>query len=141
MRTIKVLLSKVMLNYAVSALMLYLPVTTLYADTCTGWRNFSLSPQEGIYNGTFAVEKLSFLRAGDVKAEVEIRNIGREEARVAISIALFDSKRLLLTAVSFSPPLLQPNSTDQVTVEFLGSAEVLPEIRYYQLSIVERSER
>lgn len=100
-----------------------------------------MAAQEGIYDGSFAVEELSFLRAGDVEVEVKIRNIGREEARAAVTIALFDSKRRLLTAVSFSPPLLQPNDMKHVTVEFLGSAEVFPEIRYYQLSIIERSEK
>ncbi|MFQ5956519.1 MAG: hypothetical protein ACE5KK_01965 [Candidatus Brocadiales bacterium] len=100
-----------------------------------------MTAQEGISDGTFAVEELRFLRTGDVEAEVMVKNIGREEARVAVSIGLFDSQKLLLTTVSFSPSLLQPDHTDRVTIEFLGSAEVLPQIKYYQLSIVERNER
>lgn len=115
--------------------------TPLYANATTGWRDFSLTAQDGIYDGNFVVEGLSFFRTGDIKAKVEVRNIGREEARVAVTIALFDSKRLLLTAASFSPPLQQPNEARGVTVEFLGSAEVFTEIRYYQLSIIERGER
>ncbi|MEE9584035.1 MAG: hypothetical protein V3W51_01010 [Candidatus Brocadiales bacterium] len=118
------------------------PVTeTARADMCTGWRDFSLTGQLGIYGGTFAVEGLKFFRTGDVEAELKIKNIGREEARAAISIALFDSKRFLLTAVSFSPPLLQPNDADRVSMEFFGSAEVLSEIKYYQLSVIERGEK
>ncbi len=114
---------------------------TACADMSTGWRDFGLTAQEGSYGGTFAVDGLKFFRTGDVKVELKIKNIGREEARAAISIALFDSKRFLLTAVSFSPSLLQPSDSDQVSMEFLGSAEVLSEIKYYQLSVIERGER
>lgn len=132
---------KVVLSYAFLLSLLVLPNTPLYADVCTGWRDFGLTAQEDFYSDTFAVEDLKFLRTGDVQAALKIRNFGREEARAAISIALFDSNRFLLTTVSFSPPLLQPNDADKVSVEFLGSAEVLPEIKYYQLSIIERGER
>lgn len=130
---------KVVLSYTL--LFLVFSTTPLYADVCTGWRDFSLTAQEDFYSDAFAVEDLKFFRTGDVQAELKVRNVGREEGRAAVSIALFDSRRFLLTTVSFSPPLLQPNGMEQVSVEFMGSAEVLSEIKYYQLSIIERGER
>ena len=137
---------KVALSCAFLISLLVLPTTPLCADAYTNssWRDFSLTAQEGFYSDTFAVEDIKFFRVfrnGDVQAEMRIRNIGGYEARAAISIALFDSKKFLITTTSFSPPLLQPKDVDQTSTEFLGSAEVLPAIKYYQLSIIERSER
>lgn len=135
---------KVVLSYAFLMSLLVLPAVPLYADFCTAWRDFGLTAQEGVYDDTFTVEGIKFFRVfrnGDVQAEMRIKNVGTEDARAAISIALFDSEKFLLTTTSFSPPLLEPNDVDQSSTEFLGSAEVLPKIKYYQLSIIKRAEK
>lgn len=113
----------------------------IWAGVATGWRPFSLGIQEGISNGTFSVEGLEFLQKGDVVAKVKVKNIGKDEARMALSVALFDGDKYLLTTVSFSPHLLRPRDEEHCSLEFSGSGEVFSQIKYYQMSIIRREEK
>ncbi|MDO8136243.1 MAG: hypothetical protein Q6354_01275 [Candidatus Brocadiales bacterium] len=115
--------------------------STLFADASTGWRGFNLGVQGGLSDGIFSLEKFEFNRLGDVSAEVKIKNIGKEDASVALSIALFDSEKSLLTSVCFTPHFLRPRDTEHAILELPGSGEVFSKIKYYQLSIVERREK
>ena len=119
-----------------------LAVTTeVFSDASSGFRTFTLNHQEGLSNDLFTLEKLEFIRPADVMARIKVKNVGKEEASFALSIALFDSDKNLLTAVSFTPHFLRPKDEEYATLEFPGSGEVFPRIKYYQVSILKRRER
>jgi hypothetical protein len=123
-------------------LALLLMVTTeALADVSSGWRSFNLGAQEGLSNGLFVLEKLEFIRPADLMAKIKIKNVGNEEASFALSIALFDNDKLLLTVVNFAPHFLKPKDEEYATLEFPGSGEVFPRIKYYQVSILKRREK
>ncbi|MFN3467708.1 MAG: hypothetical protein ACK4WF_08415, partial [Candidatus Brocadiales bacterium] len=78
-----------------------LAVTTdVFSDISSGLRTFGLSPQEGLSDDLFALEKLEFIRPVDVMARIKVKNVGKEESSFALSIALFDSDKNLLTVAS-----------------------------------------
>lgn len=111
------------------------------SDTSSGWRTFGLGSQEGLSNDLFALEKLEFIRPADVMARIKVKNVGKEETSFTLSIALFDSDKNLLTVVNFTPHFLRPRDEEHTTLEFPGSGEVFPRIKYYQVSILKRRER
>lgn len=126
----------------ITLLILSLVVTTdVFSDASSGFRTFGLSPQEGLSNDLFVLERLEFVRPADVMAKIKVKNIGKEESSFALSIALFDPDKNLLTVVSFTPHFLRPKDEEYATLEFPGSGEVFPRIKYYQVSILKRQER
>ncbi len=121
-------------------LFLLLVNTRAFADTSSGWRDFSLGPQEGLTNSLFSLERLELIQPGNVIARVRVKNIGREVASFAVSIALFDADKNLLTAISFAPHYLTPGIEEVGSLEIPGSKEVFKRIKYYQVSILKRRE-
>lgn len=115
--------------------------TEVFSDVSSGFRAFSVSPQEGISNDLFVLGKLEFIHPADVMAKIKVKNVGKEEASFALSIALFDSDKNLLTVGLFAPQLLRPGGEEYATLEFPGSGEVFPRIKYYQVSMLKRQER
>ena len=119
-----------------------LSVTTeVFSDVSSGFRAFSISPQEGLSSDLFVLGKLEFIHPADVMAKIKVKNIGKEEASFALSIALFDSDKYLLTVGLFAPHFLRPGGEEYATLEFPGSGEVFPRIKYYQVSMLNRQER
>ena len=113
---------------------------TACADISTGWRHFVLGIQEDVFDDVFKAENIEFLKNGDLRAKVRIRNRGQTEASIALSIAFFGKDKELLAAVSFAPHFLLGGDTEHAELEIPGGGEAYKDIRYYQISIVEREE-
>lgn len=116
-------------------------MTEVFSDVSSGFRAFSISSQEGLSNDLFVLGKLEFIHPADVMAKIKVKNVGKEEASFALSIALFDSDKNLLTVGLFAPHFLRPGDEEYATLEFPGSGEVFPRIKYYQVSMLKRQER
>ena len=116
-------------------------MTEVFSDVSSGFRAFSISSQEGLSSDPFVLGKLEFIRPADVMARIKVKNVGKEEASFALSIALFDSDKNLLTVGLFAPHFLRPGDEEYATLEFPGSGEVFPRIKYYQASILKRQEK
>lgn len=116
-------------------------MTEVFSDVSSGFRAFSISPQEGLSSDLFVLGKLEFIHPADVMAKIKVKNVGKEEASFALSIALFDSDKNLLTVGLFAPNSLRPGGEEYATLEFPGSGEVFPRIKYYQVSMLNRRER
>lgn len=116
-------------------------MTEVFSDVSSGFRAFSISSQEGLSSDLFVLGKLEFIHPADVMAKIKVKNVGKEEASFALSIALFDSDKNLLTVGLFAPQLLRPGGEEYATLEFPGSGEVFPRIKYYQVSMLNRRER
>ena len=116
-------------------------MTEVFSDVSSGFRAFSISSQEGLSNDLFILGKLEFIHPADVMAKIKVKNVGKEEASFALSIALFDSDKNLLTVGLFAPHFLRPGGEEYATLEFPGSGEVFPRIKYYQVSILKRREK
>lgn len=113
---------------------------TACADISTGWRHFVVGIQEDVFDDVFKVENVEFLKNGDLRAKVRIRNRGQTEASIALSIAFFGKDKELLAAISFAPHFLMGGDTEHAELEIPGGGEAYKDIRYYQISIVEREE-
>lgn len=117
-------------------------MTEVFSDVSSGFRAFSISSQEGLSSDLFVLGKLEFVHPADVMAKIKVRNIGKEEASFALSIALFDSDKNLLTVGLLAPHFpTMPGDEEYATMEFPGSGEVFPRIKYYQVSMLKRQER
>jgi len=116
-------------------------MTEVFSDVSSGFRAFSISSQEGLSNDLFILGKLEFIHPADVMAKIKVKNVGKEEASFALSVALFDSDKNLLTVGLFAPHFLRPGGEEYATLEFPGSGEVFPRIKYYQVSILKRREK
>lgn len=110
------------------------------ADISTGWRHFVVGVQEDVFDDVFKVENIEFLKNGDLRAKVRIRNRVQTEASIALSIAFFGKDKELLAAVSFAPHFLMGGDTEHAELEIPGGGETYKDLRYYQISIVEREE-
>ncbi|MHC4198044.1 MAG: hypothetical protein ACYSRP_09090 [Planctomycetota bacterium] len=113
---------------------------TAVADVSTSWRHFVLGVQEDVQDEIFKVENIDFLKNHDLRVKVRIRNRGKSEASIALSIGFFGRDKELLTAISFAPHFLMGGDTEHAELEIPGGGEAYKEIRYYQISIVERAE-
>lgn len=111
-----------------------------YADVSTGWRSFVLGVQEDVFDDIFKVENIEFLKNHDLRTKVRIRNRGKTEASIALSIGFFDRDKSLLVAVNFAPRFLMGGDVEHAELEIPGGGEIYNHIRYYQVSIVERAE-
>ncbi len=124
-----------------SLILLFITTSEGFSDASSGFKHFDLGPQEGLSDSLFSLERLEFIQPGDVMARIKMKNIGKEEASFALSIALFDADKNLLTVTSFTPHFLRPRDEEHATLEFAGSGEVFPRIEYYQVSILKRREK
>ncbi len=113
---------------------------TVVADISTGWRHFVLGVQEDVLDDVFKVENIDFLKNHDLRVKVRIRNRSKTEASIALSISFFGRDKELLAAVSFAPHFLMGGDTEHAELEVPGGGAVYKQIRYYQMSIVEREE-
>ena len=113
---------------------------TACADVSTGWRHFVSGVQEDVNDDIFKVENIDFLKNHDLRVKVRIRNRSKTEASIALSIAFFGRDKDLLAAVSFAPHFLMGGDIEHAELEIPGGGEVFKDIRYYQISIVERAE-
>ncbi|HHT9132018.1 MAG TPA: hypothetical protein ACFYED_05995 [Candidatus Tripitaka californicus] len=116
-------------------------MTEVFSDASSGFRAFGISPQEGLSNDLFVLGRLEFIHPADVMAKIKVKNVGKEEASFALSVALFDADKNLLTVCLFAPHFLRPADEEYATLEFPGSGEVFPRIKYYQVSMLKRQER
>jgi hypothetical protein len=110
------------------------------ADISTGWRHFVLGVQEDVQDDIFKVENIDFLKNHDLRVKVRIRNRSKTEASIALSIGFFGRDKELLTAVSFAPHFLMGGDTEHAELEIPGGGKAYKQIRYYQISVVEREE-
>lgn len=110
-----------------------------YANISTGWRDFVPGTQEFIADDVFRVEHIEFLRNDDLRVKAWIRNRSKTEARISLNIAFFDQDKLLLVDINFAPSgFLMPGDIEHTQLEVPGNGNVYQNIRYYQISIVER---
>lgn len=113
---------------------------TACADISTGWRHFVLGVQEDVFDDVFKLENIEFLKNHDLRAKVRIRNRSKTEASIALSIAFFGRDKELLVAVSFAPHFLMGGDIEHAELEIPGGGKAYKDMRYYQISIVEREE-
>ncbi len=114
------------------------------ADFSSGWKGFKVGVYGNYSDGIFEINGLRFDKiVGDISARFSIKNLTYEERSLAVNLALFNKDKELLIAIQYVPEksITAKRTLREINLKIPGSGEVFYQIRYFQISIVERIEK